>query len=118
MTYVENGAEFTHEYGDIDERFYSSVESALNELAALLLREAPGMYPQFIERWREWNSWPATSAGDLAITLQMSSRSWRTNSAISDYKHSPAGIKAFQLHSLYDIAREMPTEHGRLQAES
>ncbi len=50
MTYVENGAEFTHEYGDIDERFYSSVESALNELAALLLREAPGMYPQFIER--------------------------------------------------------------------
>ena len=35
MTYVENGAEFSHEYGDIDERFYSSVESALDELAAL-----------------------------------------------------------------------------------
>ena len=50
MTYVENGAEFTHEYGDIDERFYSSIESALDELAALLLREVPGMYPQFIER--------------------------------------------------------------------
>ncbi|MBC8041226.1 MAG: hypothetical protein H7Y06_11835 [Opitutaceae bacterium] len=29
MTYVENGARFTREYGDIDERFYSSVESAL-----------------------------------------------------------------------------------------
>ena len=28
MTYVENGTRFTHEYGDIDERFYSSVESA------------------------------------------------------------------------------------------
>lgn len=50
MTYVENGAEFTQDYGDIDERFYSSVESALDELAALLRDEAPGMYPQFSER--------------------------------------------------------------------
>src|SRR5437762_11525705 len=32
MTYVENGAEFTHEYGDIGDQFYSSVESALAEL--------------------------------------------------------------------------------------
>ena len=29
MTYVENGAKFTHEYGDIDERFYGSVGSSL-----------------------------------------------------------------------------------------
>ena len=50
MTYVENGAEFTHEYGDIDERFYSSVESALDELAALLHGEARGIYSQFSER--------------------------------------------------------------------
>ena len=50
MTYVEQGAEFTHEYGDIDERFYSSIESALDELAALLLKEARGMYPQLSER--------------------------------------------------------------------
>jgi hypothetical protein len=50
MTYVENGAEFTQDYGDIDERFYSSVESALDELAALLRGEARGMYPQFSER--------------------------------------------------------------------
>jgi hypothetical protein len=33
---VENGARFTREFGDIDERFYSSLESALDELAALL----------------------------------------------------------------------------------
>jgi len=46
MTYVENGARFTHEYGDIDERFYRSVESALDELAALLRGDARGMYPQ------------------------------------------------------------------------
>ena len=50
MTYVENGAEFTQDYGDIDERFYSSVESALDELATLLRGEARGMYPQFSER--------------------------------------------------------------------
>jgi len=50
MTYVENGTRFTHEYGDIDERFYDSVESALDELAALLRGEARGMYPQFRDR--------------------------------------------------------------------
>jgi len=26
MTFVEQGAEFTHDYGNIDERFYNSVE--------------------------------------------------------------------------------------------
>ena len=50
MTYVENGAEFTHDYGDIDERFYISVESALDELASLLLSGTRGLYPQFSER--------------------------------------------------------------------
>ena len=50
LTYVENGAEFTCDYGDIDERFYGSVESALDELAALLRGEARGIYPQFRER--------------------------------------------------------------------
>ena len=53
MTYVENGARFTREYGDIDERFYSSVESALDELAALLRGEARGMYSQFMDRLAE-----------------------------------------------------------------
>lgn len=50
MTYVENGAEFTHDYGDIDEQFYDDVESVLDELATLLLYEAPDVYPQFSER--------------------------------------------------------------------
>jgi hypothetical protein len=50
MTYVENGARFTHEYGDIDERFYRSMESALDELAALLRGDARGMYPQLRDR--------------------------------------------------------------------
>lgn len=50
MTYVENGTRFTHEYGDIDERFYSSVESALDELAALLRGPARELYPLFSAR--------------------------------------------------------------------
>lgn len=53
MTYVENGARFTDQYGDIDERFYSSVESALDELAALLRGEAREMYSQFTDRLAE-----------------------------------------------------------------
>ena len=36
--------------GDIDERFYSSLESALDELAVLLRGEAQGIYPQFRDR--------------------------------------------------------------------
>ena len=50
MTYVENGSKFTNDYGDIDERFYSSMESALDELAALLRDEARELYPAFSER--------------------------------------------------------------------
>jgi len=50
MTYVENGAQFTHEFGDIDERFYNSVESVLEELAALLHGAARELYPQFSDR--------------------------------------------------------------------
>jgi hypothetical protein len=50
MTYVENGVRFTCEYGDIDERFYNSVESALNEISSLLRKKASNLYSQFRER--------------------------------------------------------------------
>ena len=50
MTYVENGTYFTQQFGDIDERFYNSVESALSELASLLRGKARGLYPQFADR--------------------------------------------------------------------
>lgn len=53
MTYVESGARFTHEYGDIDERFYSSIESALDELASLLKGKDRDLYPQFSKRLTE-----------------------------------------------------------------
>jgi hypothetical protein len=47
MTFVENGVKFTHDFGDIDERFYNSVESMLDELAALFRGAAKAIYPQF-----------------------------------------------------------------------
>lgn len=50
MTYVENGTEFTRQYGDINERFYTSLESALDELAGLLRGRAREMYPQLCGR--------------------------------------------------------------------
>jgi hypothetical protein len=50
MTYVENGTQFTREFGDINERFYDSVESVLVELATLLRGEGQTLYPQFRDR--------------------------------------------------------------------
>ena len=50
MTYVENGVEFTNQYGDIDERFYNSIESALSEVAAMLRGEGRELYLHFSER--------------------------------------------------------------------
>lgn len=50
LTYVENGTEFTREFGDINELFYNSLESVLNELVRLLLCESPESYPRFRER--------------------------------------------------------------------
>ena len=49
-TYLENGNEFTHQYGDIDERFYDSLCSAADELAKLLKGEGPSAYAKVRER--------------------------------------------------------------------
>jgi hypothetical protein len=50
LTYVENGTEFTREFGDINEPFYNSLESVLNEMAQLLMKEGSEHYPKFRER--------------------------------------------------------------------
>lgn len=52
LTYVENGTGFTREFGDINESFYNSLESVLNEMVRLLLCESPESYPRFRERIR------------------------------------------------------------------
>ena len=36
LTYVESGTEFTNQFGDINEPFYNSLESMLDELAKIL----------------------------------------------------------------------------------
>ena len=46
LAYVENGTEFTQEFGDINESFYNSLESVLNEMAQLLMIEGRELYPQ------------------------------------------------------------------------
>ncbi len=50
LTYVENGTEFTQQFGDINEAYYNSLESALNELATHLRRESRELYSQFRDR--------------------------------------------------------------------
>lgn len=51
LTYVESGTRFTNEFGDIDERFYDSLESVLNE-AIKLFKTPKGKetYPLFRKR--------------------------------------------------------------------
>ena len=51
MTYVENGTAFTNEYGDIDDAFYNSLMSVLEEIAEIL--KSPygrHLYPEFSDR--------------------------------------------------------------------
>ena len=51
LTYVESGTEFTNQFGDINESFYNSLESVLDEVVSLL-RTAEGatLYPRFQDR--------------------------------------------------------------------
>lgn len=50
LAYVESGTEFTCQFGDINESFYNSLESVLNEMAQLLMQQGREIYPQFRER--------------------------------------------------------------------
>jgi hypothetical protein len=50
LTYVENGTEFTQQFGDINEAYYNSLESVLNELAGLLRGEGRENYSKCRDR--------------------------------------------------------------------
>ena len=56
LTYVENGTAFTREFGDINEAYYNSLESVMNEMAGLLCKEGAELYPRFRERIRRLES--------------------------------------------------------------
>jgi hypothetical protein len=49
LTFVENGTEFTLQFGDIDRPFYNHLASVLNEMVELLCQDAE-LYPRFRER--------------------------------------------------------------------
>ena len=53
VTFQEQGAKFTLEYGDIDERFYDSLLSGWNDLEKMLTKDAPELFLAFRERMLE-----------------------------------------------------------------
>jgi hypothetical protein len=50
LTFVENGTEFTLEFGDSDGPFYNQLASVLNEMVQLLCQEGAELYSRFRER--------------------------------------------------------------------
>lgn len=51
LFYVENGVEFTNEYGDIDDEFYDKVTDMLEKFCNLLkTSEGNSLYPWFEKR--------------------------------------------------------------------
>jgi hypothetical protein len=51
LTYVESGTDFTNQFGDINESFYNSLESVLDEMVGLLKTpEGAALYSRFQDR--------------------------------------------------------------------
>jgi len=71
LFYVEEGTTFTRQYGDIDSRFYNSLESALKECVKLLRDKLPGAYPEFKEHF-------------LRLVLRSEKIGWGYHDAICD----------------------------------
>lgn len=56
LTYVENGTDFTSQFGDINAAYYNSLESVMNEMSQLLCQQGAELYPGFRERIRHLES--------------------------------------------------------------
>jgi hypothetical protein len=50
MTYLENGNEFTCQYGDISESFYDSLCSVMDEISAMVEKAGPTAYTKVAHR--------------------------------------------------------------------
>jgi len=48
--YVEMGNQFTIDYGDIDEQFYSSLESMFNRILSLIEKQTKNIQKQYLPR--------------------------------------------------------------------
>jgi hypothetical protein len=57
LTYVENGTDFTRQFGDINEAYYNSLESVMNEIVQLLWKGEAELYPHFRERIQRLESY-------------------------------------------------------------
>ncbi len=54
LTYVESGTSYTNEFGDIDEAFYDSLSSVLNEMEKQFASpEGAALYARFRDRMRQ-----------------------------------------------------------------
>jgi hypothetical protein len=56
LTYLENGNDFTLEFGDIDERFYDSLCSVMDELASVLKTQGSAAYEKVADRLSQLSS--------------------------------------------------------------
>lgn len=56
LTYLENGNDFTLEFGDIDERFYDSLCSVMDELASVLNTQGSAAYEKVADRLSQLSS--------------------------------------------------------------
>jgi len=50
MTYLENGNEFTCQYGDISESFYDSLCSVMDDISALIVKDGAAAYEKMATR--------------------------------------------------------------------
>ena len=50
VTFQEQGMQFTMEFGDINERFYDSLLSGMNDLIKMLTKDARELFPAFRDR--------------------------------------------------------------------
>ena len=68
LSYVEADTQFTNSFGDIDEGFYNSLESALSDLTDLLHTPAgQPLYQRFQPRLAQLGGSPTASAGAMAM---------------------------------------------------
>lgn len=83
LTYVENGTQFTREFGDINEAYYNSLESVLHEMTQLLRKDDPSLYQESGIGFSAWKITSTTSGGAMEIIFgtrsTYSKRSWEGN---------------------------------------
>ena len=83
LTYVENGTQFTRQFGDVSEAYYDSLESVLHEMTQLLRKKIRHCIRSSGNGFSGWTLTPTTSVEGMAIISGTKSicskRSWQAN---------------------------------------